>query len=326
MVFFKMETTIISSANNALFCCPKCQSSLNFKEDTISCSNISCLYNSNSSFNFIQSQPILVDFEHSILEKEYIISSSGNSLISRPSSKIREWARNISYLKGVSIIQKKLRLFLDEVKKNNHKPRILIVGGATVGLGIEGIYKEDNIEIISFDIYSSEYTNFIADAHSIPLKNNSIDGIIIQSVLEHVLDPQQVVSEITRVLKEGGIVFSDTPFLQQVHEGPYDFTRFTESGHRWLFRNYSLIDSGVVFGFGTTLIWTIKYLINSVTRSRKVATILSFAFIWLQILDYLIPNKYAIDMASSFYFIGKKSAITLSHKDIIRHYKGSQNK
>ena len=43
-----------------------------------------------------------------------------------------------------------------------------------------------------------------------------------------------------------GVVYAETPFLQAVHEGPWDFTRFTESGHRWLFRAFERLDSGVV--------------------------------------------------------------------------------
>lgn len=101
--------------------------------------------------------------------------------------------------------------------------------------------------IVSFDIYDSVNVQFVADAHMIPFRNDIFDLIIIQAVLEHVLDPHKVVSEITRVLKLQGIVYAETPFMQQVHEGPYDFTRFTESGHRFLFKSYNLISSGYIY-------------------------------------------------------------------------------
>ncbi len=52
------------------------------------------------------------------------------------------------------------------------------------------------------------------------------------------LEPERVVSEIARVLKPAGMVYSEIPFMQQVHEGAYDFTRFTDSGQRWLFRQF----------------------------------------------------------------------------------------
>ena len=91
------------------------------------------------------------------------------------------------------------------------------------------------IRLIGFDIYCSTLTQFVADGHQIPLRDGSVDGVLVQAGLEHVLDPWRVVAEIHRVLKDDGLVYAETPFMQQVHEGPYDFTRFTESGHRYLF-------------------------------------------------------------------------------------------
>ena len=35
-----------------------------------------------------------------------------------------------------------------------------------------------------------------------------------------------------------GIVYAETPFMQQVHEGAYDFTRYTVLGHRYLFKKF----------------------------------------------------------------------------------------
>ncbi len=42
------------------------------------------------------------------------------------------------------------------------------------------------------------------------------------AVLEHVVEPQVAVGEISRVLKYDGKVFSSIPFMQQVHMGCYD--------------------------------------------------------------------------------------------------------
>jgi hypothetical protein len=34
--------------------------------------------------------------------------------------------------------------------------------------------------------------------------------------------------------------------MQQVHERAYDFSRFTQSGHRWLFKRFSEINAGPI--------------------------------------------------------------------------------
>ena len=74
------------------------------------------------------------------------------------------------------------------------------------------------------------------------------DAVICQAVLEHVLEPASAVSEIHRVLRRDGLVYAETPFMQQVHERAYDFSRFTQSGHRWLFRRFSEISAGPIGG------------------------------------------------------------------------------
>ncbi|WP_224003280.1 methyltransferase domain-containing protein [Aureimonas sp. SA4125] len=93
------------------------------------------------------------------------------------------------------------------------------------------MYAHPRTRIVALIVYNSANSRLIADAHNIPLK----DALVVQAELEHVLQPRRVVAEIWRVLRPGGIVYVETPFMHHVHEGPFDFTRFTESGHRYLF-------------------------------------------------------------------------------------------
>ena len=60
------------------------------------------------------------------------------------------------------------------------------------------------------DVYATQSVDVICDAHYIPYGNGVFDGVWIQAVLEHVLEPSKVVSEIHRVLKDGGVVYADT--------------------------------------------------------------------------------------------------------------------
>jgi SAM-dependent methyltransferase len=126
---------------------------------------------------------------------------------------------------------------------------------------------ETHVALVGFDIYGSENVQLIADAHQIPFADGTFDAVVIQAVLEHVLEPSVVVAEIWRVLKPNGYVYAETPFLQNVHEGAYDFTRFTESGHRWLFRDFELISSGPGNGPAAQLIWSASYFFWGLTRT-----------------------------------------------------------
>lgn len=147
--------------------------------------------------------------------------------------------------------------------------------------------------------------------------------MLVQAVLEHVLEPAKVVGEIWRVLAPGGVVYAETPFMQQVHEGPYDFTRFTESGHRWLFRNFIRTDSGVVLGPGSQLIWSLDYFARGVFRSRLAGRLARVAFCWVRLADLFIPLAHQVDAACGVYFLGTKSEQPISVRDIVSHYQGA---
>ena len=206
------------------------------------------------------------------------------------------------------------------------RPTLLVVGGGTVGSGASALYDEDGTDVIAFDIYTSPNTQFIADAHSIPLCDRSIDAVWVQAVLEHVLDPGRVVNEIEWVLADDGLVYAETPFLQQVHEGPYDFTRFTESGHRWLFRRFELLDSGVVAGPGTQIAWSIDYAVRALFRSPLAGRVARVLGSGAHLLDRLVPRRFAVDDASCVYFYGRKSEREISPREIVAHYMGAQRR
>ncbi len=198
------------------------------------------------------------------------------------------------------------------------------MGGGEIGSGMREFMEYQKENVICFDIYDSKNVHLIADAHSIPFKNDYFDLVIIQAVLEHVLNPNVVVAEIYRVLKLNSLVYAETPFMQQVHEGRYDFTRFTESGHRYLFKNFSLIKSGFTKGVGTTLLWSIDYFITGIFRNKIAGKLFKILFFWLRFFDRIVPDKYNVDGASGTFFIGSKSDIIIDDVQIISHYKGAQ--
>jgi len=175
------------------------------------------------------------------------------------------------------------------------KRTVLIIGGRITGNGMSILYLYPDIEIISSDIAFGPRTQLICDAHDIPFPDNFFDGVVIQAVLEHVIDPQRVVDEIYRVLKPNGIVYAETPFMQQVHEGRYDFMRFTHLGHRRLFRWFKEIQSGPTGGPGMALAWSIRYFLLSFSKNQIMRSFLGgiarvIAF-FLEILRSITSNK-----------------------------------
>lgn len=80
--------------------------------------------------------------------------------------------------------------------------------------------------------------DFYYDGQVLPFADKSINGVLCTQVLEHVRNPDALLSEINRVLSQGGMLVLSAPFMWEEHEEPYDFFRFTSFGfHELLIRN-----------------------------------------------------------------------------------------
>jgi len=112
--------------------------------------------------------------------------------------------------------------------------------------------------VINVDIFAYDNVNIVCDIENIPFKDNSVDFVINIAVLEHVPNPEKVVSEIFRVLKKGGIVCSYFPFIVPFHASPYDFSRRTYEGMKVLFNDFETIE--LISGCGPTsgLLWVLQ--------------------------------------------------------------------
>lgn len=267
--------------------------------------------------------PALVDFEHSVLDADLLLASQGTSQVHL--SKFHHVLPRLVHPANTTApanVARMLEFLRADGAGAGRRPRILVIGGGTPGDGLVELYADPTVDLISFDIYVSPVVQFVADGHAIPLTDGSVDGVVIQAVLEHVLEPTVVVKEIHRVLRSGGIVYADSPFLQQVHSGPYDFTRFTDSGHRYLFRSFEYVDSGCVAGAGTALRWSLDYFVRALTRSIRLGRITALCFFWLSYVDRILDPRHSLDGASSVFFLGRKTAVSITEAQIIDYYQG----
>lgn len=68
------------------------------------------------------------------------------------------------------------------------------------------------------------------DAARLPFPNASFDVVLMSEVIEHVPEADKALSEISRVLKPGGLLLITWPFNYMMHEIPHDYVRYTEFG------------------------------------------------------------------------------------------------
>jgi SAM-dependent methyltransferase len=74
-----------------------------------------------------------------------------------------------------------------------------------------------------------QHVDCFANASSgLPFRNATFDCVILSDVLEHVREPDALWQELARVVRPGGKVLLNTPFLYRLHEVPHDYFRFTE--------------------------------------------------------------------------------------------------
>lgn len=205
--------------------------------------------------------------------------------------------------------------------------RVLVVGGGILGFGVEQLLGHDWLELIETDVYFGPRTTIVCDAHDLPFVDGSFDAVVAQAVLEHVIDPARVVAEIHRVLAPGGLIYSEIPFMQQVHEGAYDFTRWTLGGHRRLLRDFDEIAAGAVGGPGEALAWSVRSFAlamagDSAAIRTLVATLSLVATLPLRWADRLLGDRPAgVDGACGTYLLGRRREHPRSDQDIVAAYR-----
>lgn len=202
---------------------------------------------------------------------------------------------------------------------------ILIVGGGRQRSEVQqSVNSSGRHLVIAFDIGRDSDVDAFADAHDLPLADGSVDCVITTAVLEHVAEPGTAVAEIRRVLKPAGLLYSEIPFMQQVHEGAYDFTRFTLGGHRLLLRDFEEIRSGAVAGPFTALVWSIEHAAASLAprwARTPVRAAARLGFFWLKYFDYVTGHSSeAVDASSCTFVLARRSGEPSTPADVVARY------
>ena len=82
----------------------------------------------------------------------------------------------------------------------------------------------------------------VGDVLRLPIRDQSVDIVFATQVIEHVRNPQIMVSECKRVLRPNGRLILSGPFFWPLHEEPYDFFRFTKYGFEQLVKDAGFVD------------------------------------------------------------------------------------
>jgi len=127
-----------------------------------------------------------------------------------------------------------------------------------IGAGTQNLDYGNGAKIVRLDINKSEHVDIVADAHDLPLTDDSFDAVLCKQVLEHLYHPHKAVDEMLRVLKPGGKLVASTCFYWPIHGAPVDYFRFTQFGLEKLFERFSEVkvvsQNGVLGTLGIHLV------------------------------------------------------------------------
>lgn len=302
--------------------CPVCGTRLSLVGLQLECDNARC----KQHFPIVGGIPVLINDASSVFcINDYV---QRRSTTFNPTSKLqRLLSRMLPDLGETLVTATNYRRFATLLLARSAHPQVLVIGGSIAGKGMQELLANSAIEFSETDVSFGPRTMLICDAHDLPFADGTYDGVIAQAVLEHVVDPYRCVEEIHRVLKDDGLVYAETPFMQQVHMGRYDFTRFTFLGHRRLFRKFEELDSGAGSGPGAVLAWSSTYFLLGFVRSKIAVAVVKaltrLTLFWLKFFDrYLIDKPGTLDGAWGYYFLGRRSQTVLSDRELVKLYKG----
>lgn len=164
--------------------------------------------------------------------------------------------------------------------------------------------------IINLDIVPFGNVHIVADAHLLPFPDSSLDLVYMSCVLEHVRDASVIVKECNRILKDGGYLYTTTPFISR-HHSDSDYRRWTLMGLDYLFQDFEKIASGIHCGPASAMALALREFLPLFFGSGYINFLVKLVMGWLltplAYFDlFLNRNRLAYKLAESYYYLGQK--------------------
>ncbi len=127
-------------------------------------------------------------------------------------------------------------------------------------------------EYLTLDIEKHENADIIGSADRIPLPDASVDAILCTQVLGDLTSPDAAIREFARVLRPGGYALVTESFMNELHDEPRDYWRFTSFGLQHLFahNDFTVVALDQRGGFFTVIAHKcMRYLIDRFGLYRR---------------------------------------------------------
>ena len=119
-----------------------------------------------------------------------------------------------------------------------------------LGAGFRDVYVDN---VVHHEVVRYPTTDVMGAGEKLPFKSNAFDAVLCFAVLEHVKYPWLVAQEMCRVLKPGGRLAVNAPFLAPLHGYPGHYYNMSGSGCWRSSRTASQFRSTRASGYGADL-------------------------------------------------------------------------
>jgi hypothetical protein len=102
------------------------------------------------------------------------------------------------------------------------------------------LYKAHH-QVTVFDIIDAPGVNVVGDAHHVSeqFPAGFFDVVFCNAVMEHIAMPWKVATELSKVMRVGGLGFFHTHQTLGMHDRPWDFWRFSDTAWDAIFNEYT---------------------------------------------------------------------------------------
>jgi SAM-dependent methyltransferase len=135
------------------------------------------------------------------------------------------------------------------------------------------------------------------DGTTIPLPDGAVDTAVATETFEHCPAPEDVMREIWRVLRPGGLLVFTVPFLWPLHDVPFDEYRFTPFSLRRHLEaaGFGRVEIRALGGWNASLAQAIGLWVRRRPMPRPVRSLLSILLwpvVWLLRATDRVPSDF----------------------------------
>lgn len=162
-----------------------------------------------------------------------------------------------------------------------------------VGSGAHPRYRDHFSHVdqyLTLDIEASAQPDIVGSAETIPVSEQTFQGILCNQVIGDLIHPIRAIQEFYRVLAPGGAVLLTEGFMNELHGEPRDYWRFTTHGMRALFEESGFVVEKcyLLGGFATVMVQTAtRFLIDSCALHRRSYVIGRFFSLFFKVSGFI---------------------------------------